>query len=195
MIGVLSSVQNNVGSTPEPASEIAWSDTDKSADISLSDGNKLATKTGGSRAGAGAESLSAKSSGRWYVEFYIQQATSSFVACGFSEESASRTVDLGQNSKCYGYHKRGARYFSGSYSASAYSSFASGDTIGMAVDFGAGTVEFYKNNASQGLESISLSAVNYVPAMSADSNSSAIKIMSEADYLYSPPSGFSAWSS
>lgn len=169
-----------------------WSALDINAGVSLSVLESIATKISGVRAGCGADTAMEKNSGQWYVEFYIVKASSNYVACGFAPKNSNRGSDLGQNADCYGYHKRGGRYFDGSYGIS-YSAYATGDTISLAVDLDSETVEFFKNGVSQGLESVTLDASNYTPAMSADLNTSAVQIVSPADYLYAPPAGYSPW--
>lgn len=171
----------------------AWSTTDLSG-ITLSNDDKTATKASGTRAGVGSESGSAKSSGKWYAEFHIDTRSGNFLGCGVSKATgAQRDVDLGQEGDAFAYHSGGGKYFDTSFST-PYASFTAGDVIGIEVDIDNETIEFFKNGVSQGSESVTLDAGSYVLAMSADTNSDALTLVTtSADASYSPSAGFSFW--
>lgn len=182
---------------PEPAgTPVTWSSTDlDTGNITLSNDDKTATKTAaGTRSGAGAAASTAKSSGKWYAEFVPTSATSSFLGFGISPVSSPRNVDLGQNANTYSYFRNGGRYLDGSYTGFAYTPYTTGAVIGIEVDIDTGTIEYFRDGVSQGLESVTLDAAPYVLAMSADlvpDGGTLITVSGEGNY--GPSSGFTWW--
>lgn len=175
----------------EAADPVLWSETDKNAGITLSNANATATKTSGSLVGVGAVGDTAKSSGKWYAEFTVASAAGSFSGCGITPVSSSRVAFIGAQADCYGYLLNGGKYFDTVYFGIQYSNYTSGDVIGVAVDIDGNTIEFFKNNVTQGQESVTLNAASYVLAMSSDTANVAYTIV--ADMNYAPPAGFSKW--
>lgn len=73
--------------------------------------------------------------------------------------------------------------------------FTSGDTIGVAVNTSAETIEFFKNNVSQGVVSLAGYFVNpHVPVVGFDDVSSPVTDANfgQRPFAYTPPAGFKA---
>jgi len=93
------------------------------------------------------------STGKWYWEM-----TATTVGTDNGSTGIMKTSFNGQNGGTYpgyetnsvGYHTDGGKSVNGTYSAYG-SSYASGVTIGIAVDCTAGTIEFFRNGTSQGV--------------------------------------------
>ena len=87
------------------------------------------------------------SSGQWYWEVYVGASPANPV--GIATNQANLGSYVGSDAYGWGYNNNASKYNNGT--ATSYgSTFASGDTIGVALDMSAGTITFYKNNVSQG---------------------------------------------
>lgn len=180
------------GDTPV-VTQVVWDSSDKAAGVTLSGGDTIATYSSGTRSGVG--SNDAKTSGKWYFEVDLGTVGGSWQIIGISPPSSSRTVDLGQTADCFGYVQNGGTYFDTTYNAGAgYTAFSSSDVVGVAFDIDGGTIEFFLNNVSQGIESVTLdSGTGYVAACSMDSSPQVSTIVSDQDnFTYAPPPGFNA---
>lgn len=96
------------------------------------------------------------------------------------------------NANTWGYwDKTGQKY---NTSAATYGAiFTAGDTIGVAWDADTGSLEFFKNNASQGVAWTSGVTGTYAPWIASGNTHSMIGQFSSADLTYTPPTGYTAW--
>ena len=104
-----------------------------------------------------------KSSGKWYWEVKLDQATtfSAVGVCTSSFNTNSRSFP-GDDANSWGYYGyTGEKYTSNIGSAYGSSFSTSGDIIGVALDMDAGTLVFYKNGVSQGTAYTGLSGTLY----------------------------------
>lgn len=192
---------------PQVNFDYVWSSTDKASVISLDSTLKIATKGGGLIGGVGSNVQSQKNSGQFYAEFFIgaglftESDSSVFVGISpiYPESSSERQQDLGDSAGQYGYGSaifgagNGVRRFEG-VSSGSYDGFNGDDIIGIAVDFDGETIEFFKNNVSQGEESVTLDDGPYVLACSIAPFTSSVTLrVADSEILYTPPAGFSAW--
>lgn len=186
-LAIMAAVSGNV-----PAAggvESLWNSADKAAGVTLSVGDTVASYSSGTRAGAG--STVEKTSGKWYFEVEATVVAGSWMFIGISPGTSSRTQDLGQNVDQYAYGNGGASYLDTSFGGGAYSTYASTDVIGVAFDIDGDTIEFYKNNVSQGSEAVTFDASEYEAAVSMDTATQQVTIRSvTADLSYTPPSGY-----
>ena len=167
-----------------------WNPSDKSAGITLSNGNLTATGYYSVRA------TISKSSNKWYYEFAINTASPADKYIGIANSSYSLSAPLGSDyagNSC-GYRTNGEIYYAGSVIVSA-ATYAYGDVIGVAFDCGSSTVKFYKNNSLQGtLTSGSVPSKPWYPCFHSASGSA---IPCTANFgasalTYTPPSGYNA---
>ena len=127
------------------------------------------------------------SSGQWYAEITKGSATSSWAA-GVIGPGRTDTYIGAVNS--IGYFDVGQIYKDGSLIQSGLAAFASGDVLGIAIDAGAKTVQFYKNGATLGT-AISytytnawVACGNYLSGLVYNAN------FGQRPFAYSPPTGF-----
>ena len=135
--------------------------------------------------------------GKWYweVEVTTFNSASSSIHIGIVGDNypfASGNY-IGNTATSYAYRHSAQKY--NNASASAYgATYAAGDVIGVALDLDAGTLVFYKNNASQGTAYSGLSGTFY-PGISIEQAGSTSTVQSnfgQRPFSYTPPSGFKA---
>lgn len=193
-----------VWSSPIDA-DIAFDTAATNSNVTLSGSNRTATRSVGSGNGGVARALGGKSTGKWYVEFVAGAAASGGSAFGLvlSTFNPLGSTYIGDGTTSWGYWSSGNRYFNGSPTA-GFSAFAVGvgtDVIGIAWDAGAGKLWFAKNNVWQGsgdpatganASYSSVSGTGYAAANVYD-NATVATIRRPSNNSYSPPSGFTAW--
>jgi hypothetical protein len=132
----------------------------------------------------------AVSSGKWYWECQRQGAgNSGFGICAANEVPSISY--LGATATSYAYTSAATKYNNGS-SAAYGATYSTTDIIGVALDLDAGTLTFYKNNASQGIAYSSLSGT-FVPACGNNSTTdSGLFNFGQRPFAYTAPSGFKA---
>jgi len=169
-----------------------WDSADKNAGVTLSNGDLTVTYSSGARSGAG--STGEQTSGAYYFEVVVDTGGGSWLSIGISPKGYARNLDLGQSADGYGYGIQGSKYFDGSYGGFAYSSFTTGDVIGVAFDIDNNTIEFFKNNTSQGSESVTLDGADYAAAIIMDAAGQECTLRTTtAEFSYSVPSGHTAF--
>jgi hypothetical protein len=127
----------------------------------------------------------AVTSGKWYWEaLYTAQANDT----GIQEVGL-----LARNTSAITYASTGVKLVNGASSAYG-ASYTTGDVIGVALDMTGGTVEFYKNNASQGSISISGLVVNAVATASGGGGAASTGNINfgQRSFTYTPPTGYKA---
>ena len=97
------------------------------------------------------------SSGKYYAEFkYVSSSTNdgSFIGVGYDLSKQQQGSSTNASNFCqsipegYGYAPQGEVFNNGS--TSGYSTYTTGDIIGVAIDCDNNTLNFYKNGASAG---------------------------------------------
>lgn len=177
-----------------------WNPSDKGGDVTLSASDLTATITTNSRMAV--RSTTSKSSGKWYFEVLVG---SDQIGIGVANSSAP--VSNAGNSFWESAHGI-ALYMNGANSVIVYNGsttqtlagFANGDVIGVAIDIGAGTIQFYKNNSAHGTADANMGSISgALFAAVGGHNSAASQIgsgrFSSASQTYSAPTNFSAWDS
>lgn len=163
-----------------------WNPADKDADATLSGGNLTSAH---SAAGA-VRATVGKTTGKWYWE--AKWTAGSNAAIGVGDSDTSLATYLGSTIDGIGYHSGGAgqiiRY--GSIQA-AVTPYVLNDVIGIALDCGASTVTFYRNNVIQYTYSYSGVLVGAIYPMASGVNTGTHQSNFGATALtYSPPSGY-----
>lgn len=183
---------------------------------SLSEGN-LKTTTTATGVWQSAVSTIGVSSGKWYFETCAPQALTDppYVFIGITTNPNHGSISpnyLGLTADSWGLLNTGSKYNSES-PASYASSYTLGDVIGCALDMDAGTVEFFKNNVSQGVAFTGLTGTMFCGAsvytlsgtasnninFGQDSSFAGLKTRQGntdangiGDFYYAPPTGYLA---
>jgi hypothetical protein len=160
----------------------------KDSDVTMSNGNLQFDCTSGGLGGAIA--TFAVSSGKWYWEVVSTAGAGSSIGIAKLPLSAYDANQTGT----YLYLQGGDKRLSPSTDSAYGASWTTNDVIGIALDMDAGTVTFYKNNASQGTAFSSLSGefTAWVQDGSGGSASTIIANFGQRPFAYTPPTGFVA---
>lgn len=119
------------------------------------------------------------------ISFGIVSALATLVNNWSSIGSTSGDILFRDNGQGFGLG--GAYYFGG------FGAWSVGDVIGIAVDFTATTVAFYRNGTLQFTCTAGLMAAVAVPYLAFDSASTGTLRTRLAEFGYAPPAGFTAW--
>ena len=151
---------------------------------SLSNGNLTAVtgNTGSANSGVVTSTVWLPTSGKFYFE--ATPTTVGEIAIGLTTNS---------NISAALYYRGGDIYINGSV-ATTQASYTNNDVIGVAVDIGGATVQFYKNNAAQGtaqsISAITSPLVACLAQLSGSGSATAEVNFGQRPFAYTPPSGF-----
>ena len=120
-----------------------WDSATKGIGVTLSGANLSSTRP--TAANGLVKANLSKNSGRFYWEEKVTAAST----CIFGISQASSTLSPGMDSVSYGYSSSGAFLNNGGTTGTA-ATFSTNDTIGIAVDFTAHLVTYFKNGIPQG---------------------------------------------
>ena len=158
------------------------------------------------------EGTFAVSSGKWYWEVNVISGSGNFAMIGIKDISIDgHENDFWNNNSVYAYYgASGEKYNSGSNTTYG-ATYTNGDIIGVALDLDAGTLIFYKNNATQGTAFSSLTGTynayvgtglnafvcvfNFGQDSTFAGNETAqgnTDGSGQGDFYYAPPSGYKA---
>jgi hypothetical protein len=129
-------------------------------------------------------------SGKWYFEVTTSGGSGSYgYMVGITQNSAPSSM-IGFDANGYGYYDGGNKY--NNNVGTAYgAAFTSGGLIGVAFDATAGTLTFYKDNASQGVAFSSLPSGTWFLGLSCYGTGGIAPInFGQQPFAYTPPSGF-----
>jgi hypothetical protein len=122
--------------------------------------------------------------GKWYWETYCTQTgTDNFI--GVTTNAGGLTFSGTERS----YRKTGVKSNNG-VTTSYGATWASGDTLGVAVDMDAGSITFYKNGVSQGVAFTDLTGINWSPHFYCYINAGHAVNFGQRPFAYTPPTGF-----
>ena len=126
----------------------------------------------------------AVTSGKWYYEVSVPSAGNYYIGIGTSDGQAANF------SSQYVTYRSGTGYKNITGTQTVYgATYTTGDTIGVAFDLDAGTIEFYKNNSNQGSISLPSSTINsWYPVMYV--NGTIHLNFGQQPFTYTPPTGF-----
>ncbi len=186
-----------------------WSPSDKSSQITLSDGNRVATAASGGLAVRTIRSTHAlPSAAKTYFEFVLQVFTASNLTLGLGLANASTNVTtqyVGQLSSSWGIWGQylttnNRKYTNATATGSSAGQFLANVVIGLAVDMNVGHIWFAVNNAYIEGNPASGTGASYTnlsgngplfPAASIYTVTDAIRLRANpTEFSYSPPVGF-----
>lgn len=179
------------GNTPAPAPVFAtWNPADKAATVVLTDGNLRANTS--DAATCMARSTIGKSAGKWYWEFVPEPGSSTMI--GVALASADLNMILGFSAGGFAYYNISGVKYTGLGVPAAYgATWSSVDTIGIALDMDAGTLEMFKNNASQGILTGGLAGTIFAGiGFAGDAGDGGTANFGATALTFAPPAGFHA---
>lgn len=163
-----------------------WDPSNKGAGVTLTLSNLRATNTSG--VNELVKSTLGKSTGKWYWEITVQTVREDL---GVANSTQSTSGFVGDSPNSTGYNSSGV-IFRNSASLSAAASYTTGDVIGFALDMGAGTLQFFKNNVSQYVATGITGTVYAAGGGTSGSSSQMTANFGSTALTYSPPSGYNA---
>ena len=159
----------------------------------LSNGNLRHTATVANWASA--HGTIAASSGKWYWEVALGATSANGTVIGISalpRVFVGGGQELGQYADGYGYYITNGQKRNNAVGSAYGATAVAGDVIGVAFDASAGTLTFYKNNASQGVAFSGLSG-EFAPSISIyDAGQYSDLNFGQRPFTYTPPAGFKA---
>lgn len=182
---------------------VLWNSADKSASISVSPNPLIAAKASGSGGvWDGVRATLSKTIGKHYFEarYDVSPAEAANVFVGIAQSTPSPASWFpGNTTTDYGYYLfNGNRYNNGSPTAYG-AGLADNDYIGVLLDLNDGTangtLEFFKNNVSQGVAWSNIPPGTYFPA-TAMLNINRFQVTGRfktSDFVGTLPSGASPW--
>ena len=168
-----------------------WNPSDKDADVTLSNGNLTAHNA----AGGTVRATIGVSSGKWYWEVNIDDASGG-VLLGVANGTAALGDFVGSDANGWGYYSLDGHKFNNGADAAYGATYTTNAVIGVKLDMDSGTIEFLKNNISQGTAYTGLTGTLY-PAWGPAGGSSPTAPNGTANFgatafVYSVPSGYNA---
>lgn len=125
-----------------------WNPSDKSANLTLANGNKTAIRNAGTGF-AMVRSTTSKSTGKWYAEIRIDLLGGTDTMLGLDSGAGSLSSYPGNAANGYGYYMLDGSKFNNAASTAYGATYTTNDVIGIAYDAGAGKVWFSKNGTWQ----------------------------------------------
>ena len=133
------------------------------------------------------------SSGKWYWEVTVTSTLAGGITGVGIITPDSYVEGAAPPTNNYLYVQSGDKYTNGTGTAYG-ATFTSGDYIGVALDVGAGTITFYKNNVSQGAAFTGLAATSYYAVVTSNATGTRSYAINfgQQPFTYTPPTGFVA---
>ena len=168
--------------------------------VTPSNGN-LDASFGTVSGGGGIASNFVVRSGKWYWETKVTAASSSALHIGVLDEAlapfaGSPFYDPGVTAESYSYQINGTKY-NNNTNTSYGASYTTDDIIGVKLDLDNGTIEFLKNNSSQGTAFTGLTG-GFTPAYGDGSTAGTHSIsvnFGQQGFTYTIPTGYKALNS
>lgn len=195
----------NEGKVVSAPSTTTWNSGDKSAAITLS--NLSLTATSSSGAYAGVRAVASHSTGKFYYESHVDQATAQWLI-GIGNASATIASFAGSDNNAIAVNADGNVYTNGS-SVGTVANFVTGNTVSVAVDMGNKLIWIrvgsgnWNNNASgdptnsstgAGISFSAMAAGPWFPIFTTTSVSDAITANFNTETAtQSVPSGYGNW--
>jgi hypothetical protein len=131
------------------------------------------------------------SSGKWYYEATVNSGA---MQIGIAKAGVNLDYFLGVDSRGWGWRNSGDAW-NNNVSKPYGAAYTTGDVIGCALDVDAGTLEFYKNGASQGVAFTGLSGEFFPGIGDASSGDSVVASVNygQLPFRYTPPAGYVGW--
>ena len=173
-----------------------WNPSDKSASITLSGGNLIATGAGTPAAVRGTTSKTSKV----YYEVTVGAVGVQY-GLGVADSTYSLGGGLGGDQDSAGYYSNGFIFFNNSTFISGQATYTTGDIIGVAIDQPNNLIYFSKNGTYQNsaVPASGTGGVNYIStaaifaAFQTSGSDVATVNFGATSFNTAPPTGFSQW--
>lgn len=174
---------------PDAGSAVSWNPLDKSAGITLSNGNQTAT----GNASAAIRATGSKAEGKYQFEVTTSATNSGsyYIGVGRIDASLSSGPGTSTDAKSWGLRWEGPKWFN-SFDTPYTSPFSVGDVIGVVVDFTAQTISFYRNGVSLGIAFSGVTGALYPMVGGGGSGSGWVANLNTGARTY-PVNGASPW--
>lgn len=195
-----SSIKKIMGIDVAAPTYATWNPLDKSANITLSNGNLTAT---GSGSWSSVRSTVSKTSGKYYCEIIPNNSSSGeYVIIGICDSTMSLTTFTGNTAYSWGWwgHQTSHRYYhNSSYTETGVPSFTNNDVLQIAFDIGSNKLWFGKNgtwngsgNPATGENPIysDLDSSSYFVSASLYGSANVLVNFGASSFTYTLPSGF-----
>ncbi|KKJ78611.1 hypothetical protein WH95_00475 [Kiloniella litopenaei] len=141
-----------------------------------------------------AESSLTMSSGKWYWEVTISGGASpNQGAVGIIADGQTLSGSWYGNQNTFGYYGYNGQVYSNGSGGASGATYTTGDVIGIALDFDANEIEFFKNNVSRGKFPVT-AGLSYVAAVGQVSSAAGSNIwdinFGQKPFAYTPPTDF-----
>jgi hypothetical protein len=130
------------------------------------------------------------SSGKWYCEATVIAVGTNDVFAGGLTTTYQGLSYPGSTATSYGYIGSVGNKYNNATGTAYGATYTANDVIGVAFDADAGTLTFYKNNASQGTAFTGLTNGPYYFIFSGVENSNIAVNFGQRPFIYTPPTGF-----
>lgn len=169
-----------------------WSPTDKSAGITLSNGNLTYSTT--SAIWEQVRSTIGVSTGKWYWENTITAIGSGqFVGIGTISTNITSGIYVGTDATSYSYFASTGQKVNNNTFTAYGATWTTGDIIGVALDMDGGTITLYKNNTSQGTMFTGLTGSIYpIDSIIGGTGPTTTTNFGATAFSYTPPTGYNA---
>lgn len=181
-----------------------WNPSVKDSKITLSSGNKIATRSSATAAWCAALGVTGNLGTAVYFEVYINSLSNKMIV-GLGASAINTGSFLGATNSSFGYHSGGGYQTSVGYTATALGSYGSGDTIMVGIrPVGTSNRAFFGKNGVWDGDPVAgtgspaalsnLTATQYAAVSLFQSGGQVTLRMVNSEFTYAPPTGFSSWS-
>lgn len=133
------------------------------------------------------------SSGKWYWEVTGVALGTPASQIGIDAIESVVSSYAGVRATAYVYQSNNGQKMNNNTSVAYGATYTTNDIIGIAFDADAGTIEFFKNNTSQGVAYTSIPTRNYTPVLSLNGATAILAAnFGQRPFSYTPPTGFKA---
>lgn len=168
-----------------------WNPNDKSPSIGLSNGNLTANNPSGADWHS-VRSTTYKTTGKWYAENTVTTAATKQCMIGIGNSNSSLEGICDNNAAALFSWGRVCNSGGWLVDGSQYS-FATGDTIGIALDCDAKSITFYKNGVLVYTYNYTFSGNIYLMAFCVDTGSTITTDFGGTTFKYAIPTGYQSW--
>jgi hypothetical protein len=182
-----------LGGGPPPLAPTTWNPADKSAYNTLSNGDLTTAVLTGFQPG-GVRSVGGITTGKYYFEYLIEAVSNGGTLVGFGTAGFDLDSALGDTVGGLGYRDIDGAVFVDGTNHSYGAAYTVDDVIGIALDMGAATYQFYKNGVGQGQAALPWAGPVHAAFSVGSFGNTPGQLTAnfgQSEMAYGPPSGYS----